>query len=455
MKGGEDMENDDSKVLPVENMNTEARTAELDRKGVTAEEVKDASVSEAEGNCAETLAQVEQGGDVGDTQGDKATSIDKPANKKRTARTRVKGEASSRKKKEQAIEVDVDISEVDLPKFSTVDIDESEAQRLEDEAIAALPHAESLDSLIYDSYEDSDSHESAEELESYESFLAEYKRVISEALTYSSEKDADTETEYADSGESEKDTDSADTGSIDAENSGYTDAADTGEAEENGELLENDGGEFSEDTAEQLEMELVVPTQESVASPDDSEIPPEDEDAPEYNPEKPRMIDSIFDFVELFVFTLLAVMVLTSFFFRNSIVDGDSMNGTLKDGEHLIISDVFYTPERGDIIVFEDFTIDTTAPLVKRVIAVSGDMIRVTGGKVYVNEELVTEDYVSSLESRKDVPLMTVPEGEVFVMGDNRGDSHDSRDFGTVSEDSILGKVILRFYPFDKFGKVE
>ena len=82
-------------------------------------------------------------------------------------------------------------------------------------------------------------------------------------------------------------------------------------------------------------------------------------------------------------------------------------------------------------------------------------MIRVTDGKVYLNGELLDEPYVSSVELRKEVPLMTVPEGEVFVMGDNRGDSHDSRDFGTVSVDSILGRVLFRFYPIDKFGKVD
>lgn len=407
------MEKETSEVLPVENMNTDS------------------------------------GADVTALE-----EVTEPLTEKPRRGSKVKGEASSRKRKATAVTLDIDASEDKAPEFSTVEIDESEAQRLEDEAIAALPHAESLDSLMYDSYDYEDSHESAEERESYESFFAEYKRVISEALTFSSEKDVDT-AESADSA----DLQNTDRKPEDAVFDGTGASEDTDgdaptEAVECDEPTASEEGEPS-DGIEQLEMELSVPEHEKLISPDDSEIPPEDGDDPEYNPEKPRKIDSLFDFVELFVFTLLAVMVLTSFFFRNSIVDGNSMNGTLKDGEHLIITDVFYTPERGDIIVFEDFTIDTTEPLVKRVIAVEGDMIRVTGGKVYVNEELITEPYVSSLETRKDVPLMTVPEGEVFVMGDNRGDSHDSRDFGTVSVDSILGKVILRFYPFDKFGKVE
>ena len=407
------MEKETSEVLPVENMNTDS------------------------------------GADVTALE-----EVTEPLTEKPRRGSKVKGEASSRKRKATAVTLDVDASEDKAPEFSTVEIDESEAQRLEDEAIAALPHAESLDSLIYDSYDDTDSHESSEEKESYESFLADYKRLISEALTYSAEKSGDTveSDEVTDGKNADAESDStADNAKEFSDGKGVDGEV---EAAEGVTLPQDEDGESS-DGIEQLEMELELPEKKEAASPDDAEIPPEEEDEPEYNPEKPRKIDSVFDFVELFVFTLLAVMVLTSFFFRNSIVDGDSMNGTLRDGEHLIITDVFYTPERGDIIVFEDFTIDTTEPLVKRVIAVEGDMIRVTGGNVYVNEELITEPYVSSLETRKDVPLMTVPEGEVFVMGDNRGDSHDSRDFGTVSVDSILGKVILRFYPFDKFGKVE
>lgn len=485
MKGGEDMEKDDSKVLPVENTNKEAvaNAADAVAPDTANENEQPCAASEADGAICDTAADKAPDGAENEGEGDSVAELtadsngygtasassdtvsedaaadippvsEKPAEKKRTSKPRIKGEASSRRKKAQATEIDVEVSETDTPEFSAVEIDEATAARLEEEAIAALPHAESLDSLIYDSYDDTDSHESSEEKESYESFLADYKRLISEALTYSSEKSGDTvESDEATDGKN-ADAESDSTADNATEFSDGKDVDGEVEAGEGVTLPQDEDGESS-DGIEQLEMELELPEKKEAASPDDAEIPPEEEDEPEYNPEKPRKIDSVFDFVELFVFTLLAVMVLTSFFFRNSIVDGNSMNGTLKDGEHLIITDVFYTPERGDIIVFEDFTIDTTEPLVKRVIAVEGDMIRVTGGKVYVNEELIAEPYVSSLETRKDVPLMTVPEGEVFVMGDNRGDSHDSRDFGTVSVDSILGKVILRFYPFDKFGKVE
>ena len=179
-----------------------------------------------------------------------------------------------------------------------------------------------------------------------------------------------------------------------------------------------------------------------------------------YNPEKPRGIDGVFDFLELFIFSLAAVLLITTFFFRHSVVEGSSMEQTLFGGEHLIISDLFYTPERGDIIVCEDYTTALKKPIVKRVIAVAGDHIQITeDGRVTLNGERLDEsEYVyvdfgaSILKPEIDI---IVPEGEVFVMGDHRNMSTDSRDIGTISEDSILGKVLLRFYPFDKFGRIE
>ena len=176
-----------------------------------------------------------------------------------------------------------------------------------------------------------------------------------------------------------------------------------------------------------------------------------------YDPDHPRGIDAIFDFVELFVFSLVAVLVVTTFFFRHSIVEGSSMEQTLFEGEHLIISNLFYNPERGDIIVCEDYSTTLRKPIVKRVIGVAGDRVQVfVSGEVYVNGELLQEDYVyvDFYLPNREVDII-VPEGEIFVMGDHRNMSTDSREIGTVDEDSVLGKVLFRFYPFDKFGKVE
>ena len=173
-------------------------------------------------------------------------------------------------------------------------------------------------------------------------------------------------------------------------------------------------------------------------------------------PEGRKLIGSIFDFLELFVFTLAVVVLLLSFFFRHSVVDGDSMLGTLHNGEHLIISDLFYTPERGDIVVFEDHSTGFKKPLIKRIIGVGGDEIRISGKNVYLNGELLEEDYVYVDGYYSDVSItLVVPEGELFVMGDHRNESSDSRIFGTISEDAVIGRVILIFYPFDKLGSVD
>ena len=185
----------------------------------------------------------------------------------------------------------------------------------------------------------------------------------------------------------------------------------------------------------------------------------DDPDKEKYDPKKPRKIDARFDFVELFVFTLLAVILLTTFIFRHAVVEGPSMQNTLQDGEHLIISNLFYTPKKGDIIVCQDRATGHYEPIVKRVIATAGDTIEIIDSVVYLNGEILDEDYVfiDGEDHYSDFPEVTVPEDMIFVMGDHRNNSGDSRAFLTtfVREDAVLGKVILRFYPFDKFGSVD
>lgn len=179
---------------------------------------------------------------------------------------------------------------------------------------------------------------------------------------------------------------------------------------------------------------------------------------------KSRRIDSLFDFIELFIFTLAAVFVITSFFFRYSVVEGDSMVGTLHNGDRLILTSFMYDPEPGDIIVVDSDVLDKV--IVKRVIAVGGQTVRITATDVYVdgkklNEPYVyTDDYYAFGEYTYEVPPegyieVTVPDGHVFVMGDHRNISEDSRNIGTIDEDAIIGKVIFRFAPFNKFGKVK
>lgn len=231
---------------------------------------------------------------------------------------------------------------------------------------------------------------------------------------------------------------------------------------------------LAESTTEASELaDSAAQIRENVPEPEDNEeseryaVTDTDSEKTDKPAEKSRFIDGVFDFLELFIFSLAAVLLITTFFFRHSVVDGSSMEQTLFNGEHIIISNLFYEPERGDIIVFDDYSIENDyyhKPLVKRVIGIPGDTVEIVYDRfkkrsdVYVNGEKLDEDYVyidPYHNYRNDTGSWIVGEGEVFVMGDHRNNSDDSRVFGPIRIDSILGKALIRFYPFDKFGKIE
>ena len=161
----------------------------------------------------------------------------------------------------------------------------------------------------------------------------------------------------------------------------------------------------------------------------------------------------------------MAVFIITSFFLRYSIVEGNSMQNTLQDNDKLLITNFMYEPEQKDVIVVYSEALDKI--IVKRVIATEGQIVRITSTDVYVDgirldesDYVYTGDYNFGMSEYKYLPKgevfeITVPEGEIFVMGDHRNDSKDSRDIGTIPEECIIGKVVLRFAPFDSFGKID
>lgn len=170
----------------------------------------------------------------------------------------------------------------------------------------------------------------------------------------------------------------------------------------------------------------------------------------------------LFEWLECIVFSLVAVVLIFTFVFRIVGVDGRSMVPTLQDQDRLVISHMFYTPKQGDIIVITQPTA-VNEPLIKRIIAKAGQKVDIdfSTGTVYVDDSPLSEPYINELTTNSatcniDLPV-TVPEGKVFVMGDNRNNSRDSRDssIGMIDERYILGKAFFRVYPLNKIGPVE
>lgn len=199
--------------------------------------------------------------------------------------------------------------------------------------------------------------------------------------------------------------------------------------------------------------------------------------------QKRSVFASIFDWVEIFCVALVGVILLMTFVVRRSPVEGSSMYPTLighneygssTDPEHglksgyddLLISNLFYTPKRLDIVIIQEPS-QLSEPIVKRIIGVSGDRVKINFNtwEVYVNGELLDEPYVNKKDMTLGSQLLktdeyncwegTVPEGCIFVLGDNRSISKDSRSFGYIDERYIIGKVIFRISPLDRFGTVE
>ncbi len=179
--------------------------------------------------------------------------------------------------------------------------------------------------------------------------------------------------------------------------------------------------------------------------------------------EKAQKKDSLFEIfstVELLAFAAAVILLFFSFVARITIVEGGSMENTLIGGDKLIVSDLFYTPDRGDIVILHSPTLNGGEPIVKRIIAVGGDTVAIRKDGVYVNGERLNETdgslgYTIDDYSYTARPEQVIEEGKVFVLGDHRSVSYDSRSFGQVDADAVIGKVLLRISPVSKFGTVD
>jgi signal peptidase I len=146
-------------------------------------------------------------------------------------------------------------------------------------------------------------------------------------------------------------------------------------------------------------------------------------------------------------------------FFSFYLVSGSSMAPTLKNNNYLIVKKGFLSKgkyERGDIIVFNaavQNSLQNEKELVKRVIAIPGDTVKIENNKVYVNNEIIKEDYLKE-DSTKGSLEITVDGDSYFVLGDNRMISLDSREdsIGLINEKEIMGEVIIKMFPFERIG---
>ena len=136
-------------------------------------------------------------------------------------------------------------------------------------------------------------------------------------------------------------------------------------------------------------------------------------------------------------------------------VEGFSMVPSLQDGEFVLVNRMAYRfgePQRGDIIVFHHPTDQNKEDLIKRVIGLPGDTVKVEGGKVFVNGTRLKENYIAAAPAYTDE--QTVPDGELYVLGDNRNNSSDSHAWGFVLYKDVIGKAILIYWPLKEMALI-
>ena len=144
---------------------------------------------------------------------------------------------------------------------------------------------------------------------------------------------------------------------------------------------------------------------------------------------------------------LLAALLVRAYVFSLTTVQGPSMMDTLQSGQVVAVDKTYFhlhEPQRGMVVICR--YPDSRDYFVKRIMALAGDTIEITGGVTYINGQAMEEDYVS-YPCRDDFGPYTVEEGCVFVLGDNRANSHDSRSEGALSCDMIVGRVVAVFFP--------
>lgn len=196
-----------------------------------------------------------------------------------------------------------------------------------------------------------------------------------------------------------------------------------------------------------------VPEEKKETQPDDSEPDSKKEKS------KPNIKKNLIAFGICVVIAIVIALIITNFVASHTKVEGNSMESTLENGDDIIVEKFSYltnNPERYDIIMFRE---SESVNYIKRVIALPGETIQITEGKIYINERAIFDAYGNAKMEDGGIAEKPIKLGqdEYFVLGDNRNASKDSRDkaVGVIKRDQIIGKAWLRVLPFDNFGKLE
>lgn len=170
-----------------------------------------------------------------------------------------------------------------------------------------------------------------------------------------------------------------------------------------------------------------------------------------------------YDWLQVAVSCSVAIVLLLVFVGRFIYVDGPSMLPTLHDKDMMGVQVLGYTPKTGDVVILTQAFRTVTSPIVKRVIATEGQTVDIdyAAGTVSVDGVVLNEPYINFEPMQtpwyENTTHITVPEGEIFVMGDNRNHSNDSRDvlLGTVDTRRVLGRAVVVLFPFNDFGVIQ
>ena len=169
----------------------------------------------------------------------------------------------------------------------------------------------------------------------------------------------------------------------------------------------------------------------------------------------PRTQSGLRETVEILLLALLAALLVRTFLFGNYRVVGSSMQPTLANGQFLVVSKLDYRlhrPQRGDIVVFQDPN-DPGRRLIKRVVGLPGETVEMQNGVVLINQQALEEPYLADA-GRYSRASGVIPADQYFVLGDNRNNSSDSRSWGMLPREDIVGKAWLSYWPPNEVGLI-